>query len=136
VVTRDPKAVRFIGDLPHGWVASDFLRTALDLYAFDDPSSGSLTLGGGLPRDWLEGKGVTVSHLMTPWGPLSYRARRHGRTLDVTLSEVPAAPGGLNFDFPGVRADAEARVDGVRQSTDHGRLHLRRPAHHILFASE
>jgi len=136
VVTRDPAEVRFIGDLPHGWVASDFLRAALDLYAYDDSAHGTVVLGAGLPRDWLEGHGVTVTHLATPWGPLSYRARRVGARIEVSLSEVPAAPGGLVLDFPGVRDAAMAVVDGVRRPTEHGRLRLSQPAHHLYFESE
>jgi len=136
VVTRDTVTPRFIGDLPHGWVASDFLRAALDLYSYDDTASGTVVLGAGLPRSWLAGRGVTVSHLMTAWGPLSYRARRVASGLDITLLEVPVAPAGLILDFPGVRADATARVDGVRTPTDHRRLSLRQPVHHILLESD
>ena len=136
VVTRDPVTPRFIGDLPHGWVASDFLRSALDLYAYDDAVTGTVVLGAGLPAAWLNGRGVTVAHLVTPWGRLSYRARHRAGTIDITLTETPTAPGGLVLDFPGVQRDAIADVDGVRLPTDHGRLTLRQPAHHIHLASD
>jgi hypothetical protein len=33
VVGRDARQPRFVGDMPHGWVASDFIRAALDLFA-------------------------------------------------------------------------------------------------------
>jgi hypothetical protein len=136
VVTRDQVTPRFIGDLPHGWVASDFLRSALDLYAYDDAVTGTVVLGAGLPSAWLNGRGVTVEHLVTPWGRLSYRARHRAGTIAVTLTETPNAPGGLVLDFPGVRADAIATVDGAPLPTYHGRLTLRQPAHHILIASD
>jgi hypothetical protein len=102
VVTRDPKAVRFIGDLPHGWVASDFLRAALDLYAYDDPARQRLVLGAGLPAAWLDGHGVRVEGLSTPSGPLSYTARRVGATVAVDLAPGPVPPGGLAIRLPGV----------------------------------
>ena len=34
VVWKDPHAPKFIGDLPHSWVASDFLRSASDLFVY------------------------------------------------------------------------------------------------------
>ena len=54
----------------------------------------------------------------------------------ITHTETPTAPGGLVLDFPGVQRDAIADVDGVRLPTDHGRLTLRQPAHHIHLASD
>ena len=136
VVTQDARAPRFIGDLPHGWVASDFLRAALDLYAYDDMRMGRLVLGAGLPRAWLLGRGVTVNALVTPWGRLSYRARRVGTALVITFKQMPAAPGGVVLDFPGLRADAVARVDGRRVATVSGRLTLLQPANKIVIAGD
>jgi hypothetical protein len=35
VVLPDPREPRFLGDMPHAWVSSDYIRSALDLFAFD-----------------------------------------------------------------------------------------------------
>src|SRR6185503_57595 len=57
-VQRDYRAPRFLGDLPHGWVGSDFIRSLLDLFAFEREASASgdraLVLGAGIPPSWLE----------------------------------------------------------------------------------
>ena len=37
VVGREPRKSRFIGDMPHGWVASDFGRSFLDMLALRAP---------------------------------------------------------------------------------------------------
>jgi hypothetical protein len=39
---REPK---FIGDMPHGWVAADFLRSFLDLFAYERDSDGTRGCG-------------------------------------------------------------------------------------------
>ena len=33
VVWREPRAPRFIGDMPHAWVGADYIRSVLDLFA-------------------------------------------------------------------------------------------------------
>ena len=38
VVVRDAREPRFVGDMPHGWVASDHIRSVLDLFAYEDES--------------------------------------------------------------------------------------------------
>ena len=46
VVWNEPRMPKFIGDMPHGWVGSDFLRSFLDLFAYEG-AGGSLVLGAG-----------------------------------------------------------------------------------------
>jgi hypothetical protein len=53
VVGRKPREIRFIGDMPHAWVASDFIRAALDLFAYQQ--DGAIVLGAGLDAGWLVG---------------------------------------------------------------------------------
>ena len=75
VVWRDPKTPKFIGDMPHGWVASDFLRSALDLFAYDR-DDGVLVIGAGLKPEWVRGAtGVVVRGLRTHEGTLDYTMR-------------------------------------------------------------
>ena len=72
VVWRDPKAPKFIGDMPHGWIASDYLRSVLDMFAFDR-DDGALVIGGGVPPQWVtETPGVSVRNLSTHQGVVSF----------------------------------------------------------------
>jgi hypothetical protein len=75
VVWSDSTTQRFIGDLPHTWCGSDFVRSALDLLAYDREEDGTLVLAAGVPWDWLIAEGgVQVRNLATPYGRLSYTA--------------------------------------------------------------
>ena len=75
VVVRDAREPRFLGDMPHGWVASDQIRSVLDLFAYEDEGESSLVLAAGVPMAWLRGKGLSIRDLRTPWGRLSWSAR-------------------------------------------------------------
>ena len=35
VVGREPRRPRFIGDMPHAWIASDYIRSVLDMFAYE-----------------------------------------------------------------------------------------------------
>jgi hypothetical protein len=75
VVWSDATTQRFIGDLPHTWCGSDFVRSALDLVAYDREEDSTLVLAAGVPWEWLIAEGgVQVRNLATPYGRLSYTA--------------------------------------------------------------
>ncbi len=75
VVGRDLREPRFIGDMPHAWISSDYIRSVLDLFAYD--RDGALVLAAGVPHDWFDSEeGVGVSRLRTPYGSLSYLMQR------------------------------------------------------------
>ncbi|HQR52139.1 MAG TPA: discoidin domain-containing protein [Burkholderiales bacterium] len=101
VVGRLPREPRFIGDMPHGWIASDFVSAALDLFAYERQSDGSIVLAGGVPTTWLAGDGIAIADLRTPYGRLSYELRSTAQaiTLDVAGGLTPP-PGGLVFAWP------------------------------------
>ena len=66
VVGRDPREIRFIGDMPHAWVASDFIRAALDMFAWDRRDDGALVLGAGLSAPGWPAKGRAIEGLARP----------------------------------------------------------------------
>ncbi|MFT3904844.1 MAG: discoidin domain-containing protein [Steroidobacteraceae bacterium] len=102
VVGRDARQSRFIGDMPHGWVASDFIRSALDLFAYERGPDQALVLAAGVDPGWLAGKGVSLHGLHTPYGVLSYTLRHAGG--DTLLQIEPglaAPPGGLVLSLDG-----------------------------------
>jgi hypothetical protein len=96
VVGRAPREPRFIGDMPHGWVASDYINAVLDMIAYERPSDYALVLAAGIPDAWLAGEGISVERLRTPYGLLSYSLRAEGRRLRIAWRlEGRAPPGGL-----------------------------------------
>ncbi|HZP64710.1 MAG TPA: discoidin domain-containing protein [Rudaea sp.] len=104
VVGRDPRKIRFIGDMPHGWVASDFIRSALDLFAYERESDHALVLAAGVPSDWLAGDGIAIEGLRTPYGALSYTLHQSGKRLELRIAKGAAPPGGFELDAPGAPA--------------------------------
>jgi hypothetical protein len=101
VVSRTPREPFFLGDLPHAWVASDFVRAALDLLAFTDfADRPGLVLAAGVPPEWLE-EGIALRGLRTPWGPLGYRLRTLGGVMRLELDAgLATPPGGLRLTWP------------------------------------
>ena len=87
VVFQDERAARFIGDMPHTWVGSDYIRSVLDMFVFERGSEGDATAGrttelvlaAGIPAAWLDGPGVAIGDLPTPHGDLNYILYRSGR---------------------------------------------------------
>ncbi len=113
VVGRSPREIRFIGDMPHAWVASDFVRGVLDMFAWDRRDDAALVLGGGLSSSWLAGTGSSISGLATPYGPLDFAMRGDARRLVATIGPNARPPGGFVLAWPFAGAPPPARVDNV-----------------------
>jgi hypothetical protein len=99
VVGRDAREPRFIGDMPHAWIASDYIRSALDLFAYARLAEQQLVLAAGVPPSWFEQTGVRVERLRTPFGLLSFAARRRGKAVLFEI-ESAAPPGGFVIPWP------------------------------------
>jgi hypothetical protein len=126
VIGREPRTARFIGDLPHGWVASDFLRSALDLFAYEDPAGQSVVLAAGVARAWLAGRGLRVRAIRTRFGPVSYRLRERAGRLELELpAGIAVPPGGFAFSIPAAAPDGVAQIDGVPTPYHGGTVLLR-----------
>ena len=113
VVWHDRRAPKFIGDMPHTWVGSDFLRSATDLFVYEREADSALVIGQGLPDAWLTSPGVAVNGLSTWWGPLSYTALRVGSVTTLTVAAgIRVPPGGLIVHTPGSAPARRITVDG------------------------
>ncbi|PWB67575.1 MAG: coagulation factor 5/8 type domain-containing protein, partial [Holophagae bacterium] len=112
VVGREPRAPRFLGDMPHTWCGSDFIRSALDLLAWEDGDR--LVLAAGVPAEWTNpGERVVVSGLVTRFGPLSYRMASEPDRVVVTIDAVrETPPGGVLVKAPGLTAATNVTVNG------------------------
>ena len=135
VVWRDRRALKFIGDSPHTWVGSDFLRSAADLFAYEAEDDSALVVGAGIDPAWLEDQGVRVERLGTWWGPLSYSARREGTSIRFRLEEGVRVPaGGIRLAQPRDAAASRVTVDGAAVVPDAaGRIMVRRLPADIVF---
>ncbi|MEO6582040.1 MAG: hypothetical protein ABIN68_04435, partial [Sphingomicrobium sp.] len=125
VVGRNPREIRFIGDMPHAWVASDFVRGVLDMFAWERRDDRSLVLGGGLSAAWLGGDGSSIAGLATPYGPLDLAMRGDARRLVVTVGGRARPPGGFVLAWPFAGTPPAARVDGSAVPWRNGALAFR-----------
>jgi hypothetical protein len=103
VVWHDERAPHFIGDMPHTWVGTDFVRSVLDMIAYEDESDSSLVIGAGVPSAWLAGDGTRVSGLRTRWGAIDVTLRRRGSGGEAVLRgrAFRMPPGGISLRPPG-----------------------------------
>jgi hypothetical protein len=93
VVHRDPRQSRFIGDMPHTWVGSDFIRSVLDMFVYEE--QGALHIGAGLLPQWLAASSDTlrIAHIRTAYGPISYRVfQTGGGRVRYQFDNIAAAP--------------------------------------------
>ncbi|MFT4178776.1 MAG: discoidin domain-containing protein [Thermomonas sp.] len=110
VVSRTPRTPFFVGDLPHAWVESDYVRSALDLFAYGREADDALVIAAGIPADWLEGEGIAIEGLRTPQGRLDYALLAQDGVLRL---DVPAGlrlpKGGMVLSLPEPWASGRVR---------------------------
>jgi hypothetical protein len=136
VVWRDPRAAKFIGDMPHGWVGSDYIRSLLDFFAYDRGEDDALVLGAGVPADWVRAPGgVSVHGLRTRWGRLDLSIREDAEGLRVSIAgglHVP--PGGFALRPPLAGVPRRVTVDRKAVEFSGTELVVRKVPAEVLFS--
>ncbi|HZW07468.1 MAG TPA: hypothetical protein VFF65_10115, partial [Phycisphaerales bacterium] len=120
IVHRDRGAGKWIGDMPHTWVASDFLRSVRTMFVYEEEKPAAdgraggvdLVLFAGVPKEWMEAPGgVSFSGLRTPYGALSASLKKEGEWYELSYGGLTAMPpGGVvrlapPFAWPATRLD-------------------------------
>jgi hypothetical protein len=104
IVWTDSRPGRWLGDLPHSWVAATFLHAVRTALVYERASDQALVLAAGVPATWLAGgEPLRVARLPTWWGPLEYELRRTASgVLRVRIGAgVSQPPGGVVLAPPG-----------------------------------
>jgi len=76
IAWADRKAPAHVGDLPHTWIAAEYVLAVRSLFAYEREADQSLILAAGLAPEWIEDSGVRVQKMPTLYGSLSYSLRR------------------------------------------------------------
>ena len=103
ITWRDPRAPGHLGDVPHTWIAAEYLLALASMVAAEREASASLVLASGLPWAWIaDAEGFAVSGLPTRYGPLDFAIRASGTdTIRVRIGDSLALPaGGLTVAPP------------------------------------
>ncbi len=135
VVGRDLREPRFIGDLPHAWVSSDYIRSALDLFVYERDTDQAIVIADGIPLDWLDTEtGVGIRDVRTSYGPFSYLIQRREGNTSLTLTRGVEAPGGYVLRWPqGQPLPTRTRIDGRSAKWDLGELKIPAGARRVEF---
>lgn len=117
VVHRDVRGPGFIGDLPHSWVACDFVNSVTSLLVHWDRDATELHLARALPIDWIDdSEGLKVSDVSTPFGPVSWSAIRDGNAVIFRITRCDRMPSNglwLDFDVPSSGEEGARRVTEI-----------------------
>jgi hypothetical protein len=115
VVWRDSAAPKFLGDLPHTWVGSDFVRSFLDMLAYVRPSDSTLVVAAGVPAGWVtEEPGISVKDLPIGRGKLDMTMSGNQTETRVRLSgTLLVPPGGIQVYAPFDWKATSVGVDGT-----------------------
>lgn len=125
ILWRDARAPLFLGDLPHGWIASTFLHAVRSALVYEREGDGALVVAAGVPWPWLAaGEPLRAAGLPTWWGPLDLELAATGAGLRVRLGGHAAPPGGVVLEPPLPGPLRAVRLDG-RELDPEAPLHVR-----------
>lgn len=117
----------YIGDMPHTWIGSEYVRAVFGMLVGD--TGPRLVLLPGAPAEWLAGNGLVLHGLPTAFGRIDLRAARSGEQLRIELSGV-ADGTAVELHWPGGITPRSVHVDGRPRALDGaGPLRLERPFH-------
>ena len=134
VVFEDARHPGFIGDMPHTWVGSDFIRSVLDMFAYESVADSALVVGAGLLPEWVQtGDGVAIDGLSTHYGRLGYTMQARGGEVVVRFSgSLRLPPGGILLVSPLTEPLRGARVDGRAARVSDGVVRITRMPREVI----
>ncbi len=127
VVWSSPRTPKFIGDMPHTWVGSDFLNSLRSMLVYEDEAGESLVLLAGVPEKWLsEGDGMAFRKFRTYYGTISVEAKADAKAARIEISgDVSVPTGGLVVRCPLDKPSERATVNGKIASVANGSIVVR-----------
>jgi hypothetical protein len=120
VVWQDPATPKYIGDMPHTWVGSDFIRSVLDMFVYEREHDDAHVLCGAIPDAWVnDPAGIQVNGLDTYCGTVSYSLRRTGAVVRAEVSgSFDAAHHKLVLQSPLSSKPRSVRINGKAVARD------------------
>jgi hypothetical protein len=117
---KNPRSPGHLGDVPHTWIASEYMLVFVCLFAYEREADDALIIGAGVDDRWIASReGITVSGLPTWHGTLELTMKRGDNgTLIVTIGGALRQPrGGFVVRPPGGRSIQSLTVNDVTVST-------------------
>jgi hypothetical protein len=120
VVWRDERTPKYIGDMPHTWVGSDFINAIRSMFIYENEFDESLVLAAALYQDWIDSpNGMSVENLPTYYGEISYSIVKKDNTYSFNISgDVKLPPNGIKIkNFNGSKMPKKVEVNGNEINT-------------------
>jgi hypothetical protein len=120
ITWRDPRSPGHLGDVPHTWIAAEYLLVVASMIVSEREADSSMVLACGMPWSWISAeKPFSVRNLPTRYGTLDFQIHAHGtESIEIHIGgNITLPPGGLTLDPPlpdGFRIDHEACQTRVR----------------------
>ena len=123
ITWRDSRSPGHLGDVPHTWIAAEYLLSLASMVAAEREASDSLVLASGMPWSWIsEDNGFSVEDLPTRYGRLDFRIRAIRKSsIRVEIGGITLPPGGLTIVPPlpeGKRITSVACQRGTHAAID------------------
>jgi GH15 family glucan-1,4-alpha-glucosidase len=124
------------GDMPHCWVAADYMNALRASLLYEDENR--IVLGAGIPPAWLgPGKELSIDSARTFFGELSYSVdcSKNGKQISIRLTGTARPPEGYILRFPLKREAIEGVIaDGSPVSVlENGDVSLKAGVREITF---
>ena len=103
ITWRDPRSPGHLGDVPHTWIAAEYMLALASMVASEREASRKMILASGLPWSWIsEENGFAVRGLMTRYGPLDFKiAISETDCIAIEIGDrISLPPGGLSVAPP------------------------------------
>ena len=113
VVWRDPGTPKFIGDMPHTWIAADYLNAVRTMVVCEQDADRSLLLFAGIPAEWID-EGCSMEGLITRWGRVDVSLRRRNGVLEARVVSERVPEGGYVISLPASLRGQPIMVNGKR----------------------
>jgi len=120
VVWKDYRAAKYIGDMPHTWVGSDFINAIRSMFVYENEQDQSLVLASALYQDWIDSQaGITVENLPTYYGEISYSIKKGGDEYKFSIfGDVKLPSNGMKIkNFNGSKMPSKVIVNGKEITT-------------------
>lgn len=102
ITWRNPRSPGHLGDVPHTWIAAEYLLALASMVVAERDADDSLVLASGMPWSWIaDEEGFSVRSLPTRYGSVDFRIRitRKG-AIRVILGSLQMPPGGITLAPP------------------------------------
>jgi hypothetical protein len=115
VVWKNYRTPKYIGDMPHTWIGSDFINAIRSMFVYENEYNQSLVLASALYQDWIDApQGMSIENLPTYYGEISYAIKKEDSNYCFTISgDVNLPANGIKIkNFNGSKLPKKITVNG------------------------